>query len=123
MFLLGDIGAVPGAPVTVCLGGPDCPGRYTLDPRTHTLAVRAAVRLRIGDLREETRTGQQAVLRVQVAPVPEGLTVLVVVRRPSHQFDSIWAARRVTLDTWEWGVLFTPVLSPDTELAVYLVGP
>jgi hypothetical protein len=122
LFILGDIGDPIRSPVRFCTGQPLCSHQYELDPARHTLAKRAHLRFRVADLRPESRTGNQLVFRITVDPVPEGLIPLVLIRSARWAGPSIWPARRIGLDTWEYGVTYDPEYPSDAEAAIYLVA-
>jgi hypothetical protein len=117
-FLLGDFGDRATEPITLCYSR--CAKSYVLDPARHTLAEKAHFRFRISDLRENTRIGDQLILRIQADPAPTGFLPLVAAS--ASWGHDVWIAQRSGSNTWDFGVLHTPGFDPSTEIRIYLVA-
>jgi hypothetical protein len=116
-FLLGDVGDGGREPITLCYFS--CTKSYVLDPARHTLVERGHLRFQRADLREETRSGADIMIRIRADRAPANLRPLVVYRA-GGRWTLAWFARQVAPNTWDLGVSTNS--PPDTQVHVYLIA-
>ena len=116
-FFLGDIGTPATEPVTLCFG--KCTRSYVVNPATNTLSVRALVRFHFADLRADTRSGNQLILRILSENVPPNVAPILVIRSENVWLYKAVLSKKPGAAGWDFHNGFDPRFPPNAEISVY----